>query len=81
MPIPESEQHSFIVRFWRQRREIQGEPPDWRGSIVNAAGGQRRYFLTFQEMLLVMIEQMNLQEEDLQVFMRSSNPLATDQNP
>lgn len=71
MSLPESERHTFIVRFWRQPREIEGQPPDWRGSIESAAGGKRRYFLTFQEMILFMVEAMQLGEADLRALMRS----------
>lgn len=71
MSLPESERHTFIVRFWRQPREIEGQPPDWRGSIEAAAGEQRRYFLTFQEMILFMVEVMRLGEEDVQALVRS----------
>ena len=76
MPIPESERYSFIVRFWRQPGEIAAEPPAWRGWIEDAANGERRYFLTFQEMLLFMVETMHLQPEDVQAltFPRPSKP-------
>ena len=71
MSLPDSERHTFIVHFWRQPREIEGQPPDWRGSIEAAAGGKRHYFLNFQKMLLFMINVMRLREEDLQVLMHT----------
>ena len=80
MPIPESKRHTFIVRFWRQPREILDMPPEWRGSIIDAAGGQRRYFTTFQELILIMVNHMDLQEADLQVLTRGLSP-PKDQEP
>ncbi len=35
--------HSFIVRIWREPREILGARPQWRGLIEHVASGQRRY--------------------------------------
>jgi hypothetical protein len=71
---PDSERHTFIVRFWRQSREIEDEPPAWRGMIEDVSKGQHRYFLTFQEMLLFMIEGMRLQAGDLQALIRNLQP-------
>ncbi len=79
MFIPESERHTFIVRFWRQPREIEGEPPDWRGMIEEVSAGQRRYFLTFQEMLIFMIDVMHLPAEDLRALIRTLQPPPPDQ--
>jgi len=35
--------HVFIVRIWREPREIAGAAPEWRGSIEQVPGGERRY--------------------------------------
>jgi hypothetical protein len=74
MSIPESQRHTFIVRLWRQPREIAGESPSWRGSIEDVAGEGHRYFLTFQEMLLFIIESMSLQAADLQALTHNTQP-------
>ncbi len=38
----------FIVRLWREPREIQGAPPEWRGSIEyvqrDSPRGEPHYF-------------------------------------
>lgn len=78
MATPESERYTFIVRFSRQPREIESEPPVWHIAIEDVAGGQRHYFLTFHEMVLFMIDNMQLREQDLQVLMRSNLPPKVD---
>lgn len=74
MPNPEGIRYSFVVRFWRQSDEIDAELSVWRGWIEDAASGERRYFLTFQEMLLIMVETMGLQAADIQALTRSNPP-------
>ena len=33
----------FIVRLWRERREIEGAAPEWRVMIEHVPTGDRRY--------------------------------------
>lgn len=33
----------FIVRIWREPREIEGAGPEWRGVIEHVGSGERRY--------------------------------------
>jgi len=35
--------HVFVVRIWREPREIPGASPQWRGVIERMSGGERRY--------------------------------------
>ncbi len=39
----------FIVRFWREAREIAGAAPEWRGVIEHLSGGERRYMKDLDE--------------------------------
>ena len=32
---------AFILRFWVERRELEGEAPFWRGFIEHVASGER----------------------------------------
>jgi hypothetical protein len=32
----------FILRIWREAREIEGAPPQWRGMIEHVPSGERR---------------------------------------
>lgn len=35
--------HVFVLRIWREPREIVDAPPQWRGFIEDATRGRRRY--------------------------------------
>jgi hypothetical protein len=43
MNSPEKDRQVFIVRIWREAREIEGKLPEWRGMIEAAQSGERRY--------------------------------------
>lgn len=47
-PIEENT-HIFIIRIWRESREIEGAPPEWRGVIEHVPGGNRRYIRSLDE--------------------------------
>ena len=35
---------SFILRFWLEHREIEGEAHVWRGVVEHVPSGERHYF-------------------------------------
>jgi hypothetical protein len=39
----EESDHAFIIRIWKEKREIQGVSPIWRGVIEHVPTGKRRY--------------------------------------
>ena len=41
--------HVFIVRIWREPREIEGAAPEWRGAVEHVASGERRYIKQLNE--------------------------------
>ena len=43
MEFPEDHSHAFIVRFWLEPSEAQGERPHYRGMIEDVASGRRLY--------------------------------------
>lgn len=43
MPSFEEDTHVFILRIWREGREIEGAEPVWRGVIEHVPSGERRY--------------------------------------
>ncbi len=47
-PIEENT-HVFIVRVWREQREIEGAMPTWRGMIEYVPSGERRYLKDLDE--------------------------------
>jgi hypothetical protein len=50
----EKDTQLFIVRFWRESREIEGAHPIWRGSVDHVPSGQRVYVKDFKEVESVM---------------------------
>lgn len=40
----EPNRHVFILRIWREPREIKGAELEWRGVIEHVPTGERRYF-------------------------------------
>jgi hypothetical protein len=52
MPTPPIDQRTFafIVKVWWERRDIEGAPLEWRGSVDDVQSGQRRYFLSMREL-------------------------------
>jgi hypothetical protein len=41
MEFPADDSQAFIVRFWLEPREIQGEKPLWRGVIEHVPSGRQ----------------------------------------
>jgi hypothetical protein len=46
--------HTFIVRIWREPREVEGMTPEWRGLIERVGSGDRRYFHRLDELISFM---------------------------
>jgi hypothetical protein len=49
MDLPADNTHAFIVRFWLEPREIQGEKPLWRGVIEHVPSGRKLYLKGLDE--------------------------------
>jgi hypothetical protein len=49
MPLFEEHTHVFIVRIWREPREIEDASPEWRGVIEHVPDGKRRYLKDLAE--------------------------------
>jgi hypothetical protein len=43
MDSSEKNRQVFIVRIWREAREIEGRLAEWRGMIESVQNGERRY--------------------------------------
>ena len=39
----EESDHAFVIRIWREDREILEAPPTWRGVIEHVASGKKQY--------------------------------------
>lgn len=55
--------HTFIVRLWLERREIEGAPPEWRGRIDHVGSGGRFYFLNLSDCVQFIQAYLNGQDE------------------
>jgi hypothetical protein len=49
MEFPADHSHAFIVRFWLEPREIQGEKPLWRGVIEHVPTGRKLFLKGLNE--------------------------------
>lgn len=47
----EQASRAFLIRVWRERRDLPEDPPIWRGSIDDVDGGARIYFVSLPEMV------------------------------
>lgn len=43
MRAPEEHTQVFIVRFWREPRELETARPEWRGVVEHVKSGERRF--------------------------------------
>lgn len=67
MEPPGQSFHSFIVRIWREPREILGARAQWRGLIEHVASGQRRYvndLAGLETFILKYIGEMGVEMEE-----------------
>lgn len=39
----EESDHAFVIRIWREDREILEAPPTWRGVIEHVTSGKKQY--------------------------------------
>jgi hypothetical protein len=49
MEFPADDSQAFIVRFWLEPREIQGEKPLWRGVIEHVPTGRKLFLKGLNE--------------------------------
>lgn len=48
--VRSGDEHVFIVRLWREHREIAGAPEQWRGRAKHMPSGDVRYFEDFDSL-------------------------------
>jgi len=60
----DADRHTFIVRIWREPREIEGLVAEWRGLIERVASGDRRYFQRLDELVSFIQDYMTLNDAD-----------------
>jgi hypothetical protein len=55
-------EHLFVVRIWREYREIEGEEPRFRGMIQHAVTGEKQYFNDISYIAAFLAAHLNLPE-------------------
>ena len=66
MDLPENNRQVFIVRIWREPREIEGALPEWRGVIESIHDNRRSYIKSLGEVvtfILPYLESMGVKLE------------------
>ena len=48
----------FIIRVWREPREIEGQPALWRGVIEHLVSGERCYFTRYSKLIVFMLDHL-----------------------
>jgi hypothetical protein len=60
--------YSFVVKIWRERRELAGGEPLWRGRVDYVQGGERAYFHRLDRLIAFFKEvvgyEIEIGEED-----------------
>ena len=47
--------HSFIVRIWCEKRDLEGAPSEWRGMIEHVTSGKRNYLKDVDEIAAAIV--------------------------
>ena len=55
----EEHANSFVIRIWREPREVRGSDPEWRGRIEHVQSGERMYFLSFDKLIEFMTSHLD----------------------
>jgi hypothetical protein len=51
----EDSDHAFIIRIWKENRELEGASPGWRGVIEHVSTGKRRYLQELAHIIAFII--------------------------
>lgn len=54
--------HTFVVRLWEERRETSGSEREWRGSVEDARGNARYYFVDLVQLCEYLRHQSGMRE-------------------
>jgi hypothetical protein len=56
--------HVFILRIWREPRDVEDAPAIWRGRIEHVTTEESRYFSTLDEALIFIAQKLGTDEEN-----------------
>lgn len=68
MDLLEESDHAFVIRIWKESREIEGASPTWRGVIEHVRSGKKRYlrdFSTIASFIIPYLEAMGTDTDTL----------------
>ncbi|MFZ0544457.1 MAG: hypothetical protein WAM60_03410 [Candidatus Promineifilaceae bacterium] len=51
----EKSDHAFIIRIWKENRELKDAPPTWRGVIEHVPSGKRRYLKDLAHIIIFIL--------------------------
>lgn len=66
----EESDHAFIIRIWKENREIQDASPTWRGVIEHVPTGKRRYLRNLGHIIAFLSPYFNEMGLRMGVFWR-----------
>jgi hypothetical protein len=55
--------HTYVVRIWQERRDVENVSPTWRGRVDDVRTGIRRYFTTLDDLVLYLSVQSGMAGE------------------
>jgi hypothetical protein len=58
--------HTFVVRIWEERRDVDGAPTTWRGRVDDVRTGARRYFARLEDMVAYLSQQSGMDGDEEQ---------------
>ncbi len=56
-------EHVFVVRIWREYREVEEKEPRFRGMVQHMATGEKQYFNDVSRIATFLATHLNLSEE------------------
>ncbi len=54
MPNDDKQKDSFIIRIWREPRELRGAPTIWRGELEHVASQKRHFFRNLGDLVALI---------------------------
>ena len=52
--------HTFVVRIWEERRDVEDAAPTWRGRVDDVRTGERRYFTRLEDLVAYLSQESGM---------------------
>jgi hypothetical protein len=53
--------HTFVVRIWEERRDVEDALPTWRGRVDDVRTGVRRYFTKLEDLVAYLSQESGME--------------------